>query len=70
MTALEYMKWFINHSCYLNHTGSTQGEGEGRGRGCMGERIQVDSFGLKESINRWHFVTCKMNVTVIISKNV
>ena len=24
MTALEYMEWFINHNCYLNHTGSPQ----------------------------------------------
>ena len=22
MTVLEYMEWFINHNCYLNHTGS------------------------------------------------
>ena len=24
MTDLEYMEWFINHDCYLNHTGRPQ----------------------------------------------
>ena len=24
MTAYEYMEWFINHNCYLIHTGSLQ----------------------------------------------
>ena len=24
MTAVKYMEWFINHNCYLNHTGSSR----------------------------------------------
>ena len=50
-TALECMGWFINHNCYLNHTGSLQlyffkfiflrathnFRGEGGGRGAVKE---------------------------------
>ena len=51
MTALEYMEWFINYNCYLNHTGSSQTGFVSsllRTSHKFGEKSQVVSFDLKK----------------------
>ena len=73
MTVFKYMDWFINHNGYLNYTGSLQVQFLTNFFPCwsqlLGEKSQVVSFGPKESIKCCQFVTCKMNVAVIVKNS-
>ena len=72
MTVFKCTEWFINHNGYLNYTGSLQVQFLTNFFPCWsqlwGEKSQVVSFGPKESIKCCQFVTCKMNVAVIVKK--